>query len=159
MTGEVSAGLKALNYAERQLGANSVYEDAQEARKKLEEALFELNSMRADKRMKEAFRLDREMELIEEERRNNPQESQAAFERRFKVVLSNDGDIRGVRDELTFLAGQIDDQERVVKLLSEDIQIAVARMQELGGYFQYLAAVKQASASLQVQPKPDGNPW
>lgn len=159
MTNEPSPGLKALQYAESQLGANSVYEGALHANKKLEEAIFELNNMRAEKRMKEAFRIDREMELIEEERRTNPQESQASFERRFKVVLSNDGDIRGVRDELSFLAGQIDDQERVVKVLTEDIQIAVARMQELGGYFQYLAVIKQASAASQPKPNPDGNPW
>lgn len=153
------SGLKSLRYAEEELGANKVYEDAQALSLELTEAHNRLDELRDKRRSKEQFKADREMEVIEEERASVPNESVAAFERRLKVVFSNDGGIREAREELSFLAGEINRAEHYIEGLVKDIQITVARMQELGGYFQYLAEIKRSQRIQSNPTRDESDPW
>jgi hypothetical protein len=161
MTDPTSPGVKALRYAEDRLKVHAVYQHANDCLAKLDETQLQLNSLRAEKRMEEQSLRDLEMELIERERAADPSESVAAFERRFKVVLHNDGNVRVSRLRLSDLAGEIDELERASDILSKDIQITVARMSELGGYLNYLAVIKQAESNLSTPTTPSqtGNPW
>lgn len=154
-----NAGQKALDYAEQKLKVHAIYENAKLARQSLENVQAEILNLRSEKRSKEHSKATLEMELMERERAKDPSESVAAFERRFKVVLHNDGDIQGIVNDLFILASEIESLEYHSDILIKDIQIAVARMNELGGYFQYLAAVKQASAANTNSQIRDGNPW
>lgn len=159
MTTEQSPARKALDYAEGVLGVNSVYNECLARRGALDSVMLELEAKKNERRERESFLRDREMELIEVERAANPTESQAAFERRFKVVLSNDGDVRECRDQLSYLAGEIGELEYKESILSKDIQIFVARMHELGGYFSYLAEVKRSQRITENPNQDDRNPW
>lgn len=150
---------KALDYAELTLGVHKVFEEAKEKRQALADANLKMLDLRAARRGQEQYLEDLKMEVIEEERSTNPSESQAAFDRRIKVVFSNNGAIREGRDRLLYLAGDIETVEYEIEMLTKDIQIAVARMQELGGYLQFLAVIKQANASRETKNHTDGNPW
>lgn len=150
---------KALDYVES-LGLNSVYNEAVSARNVLDAQHKRLLELRSEKRRLENFRADREMEVTEEERIKNPEMSMTAFEKHLKVAFSNDGDIRETRDELSTLAGEIDYVEYEIECIHQDIKIAVARLHELGGYFQFMAVIKQASESRKSrETSQDGNPW
>lgn len=142
---EPSSEVKALRYAEDTLGVHTTHAAAIESRDKLDSLHNDLLQCKNKRRFLESYLQDREMELLEEQRGANPDMSQAAFERHMKVVLSNDGDVRETRDELATLAGEIDDLQYKIEIIHLDIKIAVARLQELGGYFEFLAVIKQAN--------------
>ena len=160
MTQADSPEVKALRYVEG-LGLNTVYDGALESRKGLEDKLMVLNDLRNRRRTVESFKADCEMEVIESERSKHTDMSQAAMERHLKVVFSNHADIREANEELILLAGQIELTEHEVEVLKTDIKIATARLEELGGYFQFMAVLKQSEASRKSSEstREDGNPW
>lgn len=156
MTATPSPGKKALDYAES-LGLNSVYEAALEARRLIESRSAMLVDVRDKKRRNEEERINTEMEISERERAANPDLSMAAFERHLKVVFATDTTLRTIRDNLISLSGIIDQMEHEIDLLNTDIKIAVARLHELGGYFQFMAVIKSTSEA--KKSRQDGNPW
>lgn len=159
MTDSPSPERKSLKYAE-DLGLDTVYHEAVSARNLLEQKHKELLDHRARRRSVEQYKVDREMEVAERERAANPTMSQAQMDKHLKVAYSNEGDIREARDELSSLAGEIDFVEFEIDRIHQDIKIAVARLHELGGYFQFMAVVKQASEARKSKTtREDGNPW
>lgn len=135
---------KALDYAEQQLGVHEVYEQARKARNDLDECLTRLSEARDKKRDLE-FRLsDREMEIAADERGRHPDMSQAAMDKHLKQAFAQDDSWRELREQLSKVIGDAEGYEYDKAIHETDIRIAVARLQELGGYFNYLAAVKQA---------------
>lgn len=160
MAGTESPEVKALRYVEG-LGLNSVYEGAIEARKHLEDKYLTLNDLRNRRRTVESFRFDCEMEVMEAERAKHVDMSQAQMDKHLKVVFSNHSDIREARDELIMLAGQIELLEHDIDMLNTDIKIATSRLVELGGYFQFMTALKQAETSRKSSETKteDGDPW
>lgn len=150
---------ESIKYAEG-LGLNSVHDAAVAGSQALEAKHQRLLELRSRRRQLEQFRLDREMELTEEQRGLNPEMSMSAFEKHMKVAFNNDGDIRETRDELSSLAGEIDFVEFEIDRISQDIKIAVARLHELGGYFQFMAVVKQADEARKArEARESGDPW
>lgn len=151
---------KSLAYAEG-LGLNSVYDEALVARKQLESKVNEIHEARSRKRTLENYRHDREMAILEEERGANSDMPIAALERHLKVVYSNDAELREIRDELLALQGDIDLWEYEMSLLESDIKIAVARLHELGGYFQFMAVIKSTSEARKAREarEADKDPW
>lgn len=155
-----SAGLKALRYAEDQLGVHAIYKSAQGARTKLDDLLTELSELRDKRRDIQSRLSDKEMEVSADEWGKHPDMSAARMEKHVKVAYSNDGEIRGYREELIKMSNDIEGLEFDKEILEKDIQIAVARMQELGGYLNYLAAIKQSeSAKTASAANDEGNPW
>lgn len=155
-----SPEVRSLRYAEG-LGLNSVYEHATEARKVLEDKYMTLNDLRNRRRTVESFQRDCEMEIVEAERSKHPDMSQAQMDKHLKVAFSNSSDIRESREELSLLAGQIELLEHEVDLLNADIRIDSARLNELGGFFQFMAVLKQSESSRKSKESTtdDGNPW
>src|SRR5574338_288003 len=95
-----SAGAKALQYAEQHLGVHTVYENAIEARNRLDGILTELAEKR-DQKSDVEFRLqDLELEIASDERGKHADLSQAAMDRHLKVVLHNNTDVRELREQL-----------------------------------------------------------
>lgn len=137
-----SDALKALKYAEEQLGANSVFEAAQHMRDEVELFGNELVELRHKKRELDASLVDREMILASEERGKHPEMSATAMEAHMRRVKNNDDEHREIRDLINITLRKIDNGEHQKTLKELDVKIAVSRLQELGGYFVYLAAIK-----------------
>lgn len=145
-------GQKAIEYAEIQLGVSKVYTESLQKRNELDEILNELSELRDRKRDIDARLLDAEMLVAADEWSKHPDMSAARMDKHVKVAYSNSDEIRGYREELVKLVGDIEGREFDLKVCETDLRIAVARMTELGGYFQYLAAVKQAQTQQQAKP-------
>lgn len=144
-----AASRKAVRYAERELGVHLVHHEAHAARKCLEEDLADLNELRRHKRQLENELTDREMGVVEEQRTKHPDMSQAAMERRLKVLIWTDEQARKIRSDLEQVQYHIDLRESSIRLSEATIKIAASRLQELGGYLNYLAAIKQADEANQ----------
>jgi hypothetical protein len=139
---EPSPGKKAIDYAEEELGVHRVHETALTARANLDRILTSLSEARDARRDLESRIQDREMEVSSDERGKHPEMSDAAMGRHLKVVYNQDDNLRELREQLNKVIGDIEgfDYDRAIE--ESDIKIAVGRMNELGGYFAYLAAIK-----------------
>jgi hypothetical protein len=73
--------------------------------------------------------------------------SQAAFDRHIKVAVSKEPNLRAMRARLAELSNNLDTMEAHVSHARVDLEVATARMSELGGYFAYLAAIKSAETA------------
>jgi hypothetical protein len=142
-----TAGRKALVYAEVTLGVHDVYEEALAFRAGLDETLTALGEARDKKRAVEVMLQDAEMNVISEERSTHPEMSQAQMDKHVKVALSKNDTIRALRQQLLESVGDVEGLEFDRTMNETDIKIAVARLHELGGYFEYLAAIKRAESS------------
>ena len=142
-----NAAVKALKYAEDQLGVNQVYADALKSRMNLVSTLALLASARDRKRDLD-FRLhDTEMMVAADEYGKHPDMAQTRMDKHLKQALSNTDDWRELREQLSSVTGEIETLEYERVNIEADIKIAVSRMNELGGYFQYLAEIKRAASS------------
>jgi hypothetical protein len=145
------------------LGVHSVYSDALAKRAALGDKLLELSNVKNRIRTVEAFKSDREMEVLSDEQAKHSSQSATWLKEHMRQVYSNDGDIRESRDELATLAGERDLIEYEIDMLNQDIKIAVARLHELGGYLQFMAVIKQADEARKAreakQSLETGNPW
>jgi len=137
-----SPALKALTYAEEQLGVHTVYNEVLAKRNDLDEVLSEISELRDKKRSLQMSLEDKEMAVAADEWGKHPDMAVSRMEKHVKVAFSNDGEIRGMREELAKVSGDIEGREFDRDMLETDIKIAVARLHELGGYLQYLAAIK-----------------
>ena len=158
MADGVSPEVKALQYVEG-LGLNSVYEHALEVRRALEAQQHELHNIKNRRRELEQFKTDVEMEIIEDERSKHPDMSAAAMEKHLKVCFSNSNDLRGTRDEMFLITAQIEAIEQEIDRCNLDLKIDIARLHELGGYFQFMAVLKQVSVSRQSNQTDSKDPW
>lgn len=138
--------LKSVTYAEVELGVHKVYESAQLFRDQLENALSEITALRDRKRNLDSALVDREMMLLIDVRGKHPDVSEAAVERMMKQAKNDDDEHREIREQINAVLRKIDDAEAMKVVAEVDIKIAVSRLQELGGYLEYLAAVKQHQA-------------
>lgn len=140
-------GLKALQYAEDKLEVHKVYDTALALRGRLDDLFTEISQFKDKKRELDAHREDVEMEVSSDERGRHPDMSQAQMDKHMKVQLSNTAEWRETREHLAKVSGDIDGLEYDIRITETDIKIATARLQELGGYLQYLAAIKEAETA------------
>jgi hypothetical protein len=158
MTSDPTPEQKAIAYCES-LGLNTAYHEAVKARNEIDAQHKILLGHRAERRRLEQFKADVEMEVMEDERTKHTDMSQAQMDKHLRVAFSNNGDIRETRDSLATLAGEIDFVEFEIERLHQDIKIAVARLHELGGYFQFMAVVKQADEARKAREAKEKDPW
>lgn len=145
--GTVSPGARALAYAENELGVHHAYTAAQNAREQLDEALSALSDAR-DKQRDLRLRLeDAEMDVAIDERGKHPEMSQAQMDKHLKMSLFKNDLVRELREQVAKVTGDVEGLEFDKTVHEADIRIAVARMQELGGYLQYLAAIKSSETA------------
>ena len=134
---------KALDYAEQVLGVHSVYEEAKAARVELQSALDSLTGARMRKREYESALADREFELVTEERGKHPDMSVSGMEAHMRRIKNEDDACRELREQLMMVSAQIDAYETSKALAEADIKITASRLQELGGYLEFLAVIKR----------------
>lgn len=137
----VSGGIE---YAEQTLGVHSVFQEAHDLVSKIDEVRKAIAAGRKNKRIYEADLVDREFELLSAAKAGDPSASQAAIERAVKSLVHTDRDARQIRQHQADLSASLDDLDAQLHTLERDLQVKVARMNELGGYFAYLAALKNA---------------
>lgn len=140
----MAEGSQGIHYAEEQLGVHSVYQDAKLARANLQAVVDEIFKARLRKREAEAQIADREMELASEEWGKHPDLSAAKMDQHMKVAKQTDLRCRELRRVIFDATSRIEGQETSRVLFEADLKIAVSRLQELGGYLNFLAAIKQA---------------
>lgn len=161
MTPDPNPEKKSLDYAEK-LGLNSVYEHVQERHNYLIVLQDRLVEARTLKRETEATRIDKEMEVAEEEYGKHRDMSATAMKEHLKVVYHKDDNLKKIRSTLLTQQTVIDQLELEIEQVNTDIKIAVSRLNELGGYFQFMAAVKQAHEARKAREASETdrkNPW
>lgn len=151
---------KSVDYAEK-LGLNSVYDQACVSRDRLDEALTSLSELRDKKRELEARKHSREMDVSIDEHGKHHDMSQAALDRHLKAVYHKDAELIEIRNDLLQVTNDIEGVEFDLELYKTDIKIAVSRLHELGGYFQFMAVIKQAAETRKAseEKRDEGNPW
>lgn len=138
------AGSKAISYAEQTLGVHTTYEEAHQLANEAATLRQKIATMRRMKSAWEVSYLDAEYEFISDLRGANKDMSQTAFDKFAKVEVHRDASLRSKRSELAEEATKIERCEADLATLKIRCDIAVARLNELGGYFAYLASLKNA---------------
>lgn len=133
---------KALKYAEQTLGVHEVWENVQTYLQDLDGALAELDNAQDRKRELDELYADQEVELITQMRGVHPSMSDTRFNSEMKMWVREDSGMRNTRAELNKVRSTIQGLEYDVDLIRLRIKANSARMEELGGYLHYLAAVK-----------------
>lgn len=146
-----SDAFKALEYAENELGVHSVYEGALISSEELSNVHAELIGTRSAKRDLEANLVDRELELASEQWGKHPELSATRMDQIMRRVKNEDQSCREIRERILGMTRRIESGEYRKSLIEADIRIAASRLQELGGYLQYLAAIKQAHETNRTQ--------
>jgi hypothetical protein len=140
----------ARKYAEETLRVHTVYETTQLAADSLDDELTRLDKAQDDKRKLEDDYADREIQLISEMRGLHPNMSDTRFKSEFRGWERLDPELIRIRRELNIVKSVIQGSEIEIELYRTRIKIGCARMTELGGYLNYLAAVmNQAEKSNQ----------
>lgn len=140
----------ALAYAEVQLGVHKVYDEALQAASELDERLGDLDKAQDLRRALDQEIENLEMDLLIEERGKHPDHSEAAFARHLKEVHHKHDGLKMLKYKRNAAAGECAGAELDIDFIKSRIRIATARMEQLGGYLHYLAAVKQAEPPAQV---------
>lgn len=138
----VSAAKRSLDYAEQELGVHTVHESAVGFRHALDGSLTRLAELKDTKRDIEVAIADLEMEVTIDEAGKHSGMSVAAMERHLKVELHKNPMLHELKTKHGAVISEIEGVEYDIRVTETDIRIAVARLTELGGYLNYLAAIK-----------------
>jgi len=142
---------KALQYAEIKLGVHEIFEDTVELTGELDTLLGELDKAQDAKRLLVEEYADREVELISEMRGVHPNMSDTRFKSEFKGWERTDKKLREVREKQATVQATIQGLEYDRTVIEVRIKVGTARMVELGGYLQYLAAIKLQALQIQAE--------
>lgn len=135
---------QAVSYAQS-IGLDSVYEEAQQALTEWNKAEHTAIAARHVLRQLEEQLADRELEVASLERAANPDMSATAFEKHMKAASRGDAQCREIREGISNARWELDCAVLTSDEAKHTLRIKSARLNELGGYFSYLAAVRVAS--------------
>ena len=141
----------ALDYAENYLGVHRVHDEAESLLAELDTAMTNLDEHQDARRKLDEQIEDRQMDLLIEERGKAADISQAAMDRRLKEVYRKDPALQKLKSDRGYHAGIAAGLDLDIEHLKYRLKVKIARMEELGGYFQYLASVKNAEARTSPQ--------
>lgn len=129
-----------VEYAERTLKVHGVYEQAENLLVELDYA--HENHVRALSALRAAREglADRQAAVTITERATHADLSQTAFEANLKLVLQTDPETRGARFDLSNAQATVDQTESQVRRLERHLDVASARLIELGGLLTFFAA-------------------
>lgn len=132
---------KAIKYAE-DMGVHQVFEEVVEQLESLDSLYGDLDKAQDRRRQLEEDYADREVELVGEMRGVHPNMSDTRFKSELKGWERTDKKLREIRVQLNTVRSEIQGLEYDVDLGKLRARVGAARLDELGGYFNYLAAVK-----------------
>lgn len=134
-------------YAEHELEVHRVHTETQASKARLDGIQRDIATARDSKRRLEVRLEDVELDVLTEERGKHASQSATWLKEHVKgTVRKNEAWIR-TRDEILTITNRIERLEYERSSAQRDIEIGVARMVELGGYFQYLSAIKMAESA------------
>lgn len=133
-----------VDYAEQVLGVHKVYEDALAAHKEYDSVVSDLDSCKDKRRVLDAELEAREVDKLIETRTVHPDWSKTAVNDHQKEARHNDPELRRLKGELNGLNSEIAGLEADAKVQEFLLSVFTSRMNELGGYFTFLAACKTA---------------
>lgn len=138
---------KALAYAEDSLGVHRIWVEAESVTVRLQELY----------RMRAGFEAEtRTLNLQVEKRKNqilvdtslaNPEAGPTAMDRLVKLANAQDENLDRLHELLAEAMGRRDSIEAEIRGAETNHKAYLARMKELGGYFEYLATIKAAQTS------------
>jgi len=137
---------KGLDYAESQLGVHSVYDEVLAKRKELDDCLTALSEKRDQRRDIETKIETRQTELTSDEYGKHPDMTVSGMDRHLKLAFSEDADLIDLRKQIKEITNEVEGLEYDRSITETDIKIGIARLHELGGYLQYLAAIKASKS-------------
>ena len=106
-----------------------------------------LADMRKDRRQVEYDLEMLELEIATEERVKHPEMSATAMKDHLKSACYKDERWRAFKQKIVEVSSAIDEEDADRRLTEKDLDIANARMNELGGYLFYLGSAKMASTA------------
>lgn len=143
---------RALAYAEGVLGVHKVYEEANQLLVELDQCITALDTAIDARRALDDKISDHEMDILIAERGKHADMSQAGMDRHLKEVYHKDETLKRLRMERNAKAGEASGLELDKGYIEYQLRVKVGRMDELGGYFHFLAVTKQAEASAPPAP-------
>ena len=151
-------GGRGLKYAEETLRVHAVYHEAQQLANEITLERGKLTKVRHQKVIAEEAYTDAELVFVADMRADNPDLSQTAFDKFIRGKIHQNPNLRKLRGELANLAHRMDEIEVDIRHLQNKLEIATARMGELGGYLHYLAELKRAETAVVGQRIDDWPP-
>lgn len=136
-----------ITYAEDTLGVHEIFTEIETVAKQLEAALESQNEFKQSLRLRDEEIEEIEYDLAVEVKAADPKLSLAAQEREVKSRLMDSHIWAQAKLSRNNKADELSSMEILVRTLELRHRTLVARMNELGGYFQYLAACKNARTS------------
>lgn len=137
---------KLRTYAENELGVHQVYEAANKANGDLPGEHSKLIAARVERRRVTEEIADREAEILRDIRNTHTDLSATAHDQKAKLERRTDPDLKALRSGLNDLQRREDEAEFRIKELGKTIDIATARMIQLGGYLPFLFEIMKAEA-------------
>lgn len=142
-----SAGHPALNYAEQTLGVHRVYEEAEALLIELDSVMNAFDAAVDARRTLDEKIEDHQMDVMILLRGQLGGEiSQAAFDKRLKETYHKDETLKRLRMDRNAKAGEASGLELDIEHVKYRLKVKVGRMEELGGYFRFLAVTKQSES-------------
>ena len=145
-----------LQYAESDLGVHKVHQDAEALAGLLDGVHENLAKVITERRELDDKIEDRQMEIMIVERGRASELSQAAMDRRLKEKYHTDKELIDLRKKRSVASSKASTLELEADTLKYRLKAKVARMEELAGYFQYLAALKTEARAPAALPVPGG---
>lgn len=138
---------KSLSYAENILNVHGVYEDANRLLNELDKIYGELDKAQDSRRQLVEEIADREMEILSDEWGKHSDMSAARMDQHIKVAKREDAALKAFREKLNERLAEIQGLEFDLDLTKSKLKVQTARLEQLGGYLHYLAAVKAESTN------------
>lgn len=138
---------KALQYAEEQLGVHKVYEGAIKLLADLDKVLADLDNAQDRRRELNEHYSDREVELIDEMRSIHVSMSDTRFNSEMKLWKRKDTKLMKIQLDINKVLSEVQGLEYDSDLIKLRIRVGSARLEELGGYLNYLAAIKATTST------------
>jgi hypothetical protein len=134
----------AVTYAEVELGVHSILQDTLAAQNEVVVYGDTVVSGRDKIREIESRISYREVQIVDDEWGKHPEMAVTRMDKHVKTAQLKDEELQGLHQTLRQLKRLLDENEQVKADAEARVRIGMARMNELGGYLQYLAAVKTA---------------
>lgn len=136
--------MSAVEYAEQTLKVHALWDEAQKAQADLDNLASELDKAQDQKRALAEKILDRETELLEEEQGKHEKQSATWLKEHMVVQKRKDPVLKDLREKHFAEASTLSGLEYDWDVKKTQCRLLEARLLQMGGYLNFLAAAKQA---------------
>lgn len=135
---------KALAYAEDQMGVHRTYSEMGAVTVRLQDLYRERAGYESETRSLDHQAEQRKNAILREVTLANGDVSQAAQDRAYRLACAEDEQLASIQEVRLTAMSRRDSIEAEIRGAEANHKAFVARLKELGGYFEYLSAVKTA---------------